>query len=54
VDQLLVESGDVGSLSIRAIADRVGVTPPSIYLHFADKTELVFAVCEEHFRRLDA
>jgi hypothetical protein len=44
---------DVGSLSIRAIADRVGVTPPSIYLHFADKTELVFAVCEEHFRRLD-
>jgi AcrR family transcriptional regulator len=31
----------------------VGVTPPSIYLHFADKTELIFAVCEEHFRRLD-
>jgi len=40
-------------VSIRAIADRVGVTPPSIYLHFADKTDLVFAVCEEQFRRLD-
>ena len=53
MEELLVESGDIGSLSIRAIAYRVGVTPPSIYLHFADKTELVFAVCEEHFRRLD-
>ncbi|MDQ1708938.1 MAG: hypothetical protein QOG49_323 [Frankiaceae bacterium] len=50
---MLVESGDLSSISVRAIADRVGVTPPSIYLHFADKTELVFAVCEEHFRRLD-
>lgn len=53
VEELLAESGDLSSISIRAIADRVGVTPPSIYLHFADKTELVFAVCEEHFRRLD-
>lgn len=40
-------------MSIRAIAERVGVTPPSIYLHFADRTDLVFAVCEEQFRRLD-
>jgi AcrR family transcriptional regulator len=31
----------------------VGVTTPSIYLHFADKTELIWAVCEEHFRKLD-
>jgi AcrR family transcriptional regulator len=30
----------------------VGVTPPSIYLHFRDKIELLYAVCEEHFRRL--
>ena len=30
-------------MSIRAVADAVGVTPPSIYLHFADKTELIFA-----------
>jgi AcrR family transcriptional regulator len=27
------------------------VTPPSIYLHFADRTELVFAVCEVQFTR---
>ena len=41
-------------MSIRAVADAVGVTPPSIYLHFADKTELVFAVCESHFARFEA
>jgi len=29
------------------------VTPPSIYLHFADKTELLFAVCEDRFGELD-
>jgi AcrR family transcriptional regulator len=38
-------------LSIRAVADAVGVTPPSIYLHFADRTDLVFAVCEVQFKR---
>jgi AcrR family transcriptional regulator len=35
------------------VADAVGVTPPSIYLHFADKDELIWQVCEEQFRRLD-
>lgn len=38
---------------MRAIARAVGVAPPSIYLHFADKAELVFEVCERHFRALD-
>jgi AcrR family transcriptional regulator len=41
-------------MSIRAVADAAGVTPPSIYMHFADKTDLVYAVCERHFRELDA
>ncbi len=40
-------------MSIRAIADAVGVTPPSIYLHFADKDELIVEVCREQFRMLD-
>ena len=51
--RLLLETGDEEAVSIRAIAQAVGVTPPSIYLHFADKTELIWAVCEEHFRKLD-
>ena len=29
-EELLLSSGDAGSLSIRAIANAVGVTPPSI------------------------
>ncbi len=41
-------------MSIRAVADAVGVTPPSIYLHFRDKDELIFSICERHFTRLDA
>jgi AcrR family transcriptional regulator len=51
--RLLVETGDEDAVSIRAVAEAVGVTPPSIYLHFADKTELMFAVCERYFDELD-
>lgn len=51
--RLLVETGDEDAVSIRAVADAVGVTPPSIYLHFADKNELIFAVCERYFDELD-
>jgi AcrR family transcriptional regulator len=36
------------------VAQAVGVTAPSIYLHFADRNELIFEVCEEQFRHLDA
>jgi AcrR family transcriptional regulator len=53
-ERLLLETGDESAVSIRAVADAVGVTPPSIYLHFADKSELVFAVCEGHFARFEA
>jgi AcrR family transcriptional regulator len=53
-ERLLLDSGgDEAAVSIRAVADAVGVTPPSIYLHFADKNELIFAVCEKHFTELD-
>jgi AcrR family transcriptional regulator len=51
--QLLAESGDEEAVSIRRIADAVGVTPPSIYLHFADKAHLILAVCEDRLTGLD-
>ncbi|HEX9977281.1 MAG TPA: TetR/AcrR family transcriptional regulator [Acidimicrobiia bacterium] len=50
---LLVEMGSVDAVSIRAVADRVGVTPPSIYLHFADKHELFFECCRRGFEALE-
>ena len=50
---LLLETGDEEAVSIRAVADAVGVTPPSIYLHFPDKEELLYAVCRKLFEELD-
>lgn len=49
VGALLDETQDEAAVSIRAIADRVGVTPPSIYRHFADKDALLSAVCANVF-----
>jgi AcrR family transcriptional regulator len=51
---LLEKAGDMDAVSIRAIADAVGVSSPSIYLHFPDKTALLYAVSQERFRELEA
>ena len=51
--QLMLKTGEVKAVSIRAVAQRVGVTPPSIYLHFADKDALLDAVCARYFEQLD-
>ncbi len=51
--ELLLETGDAKAVSIRSVALRVGVTPPSIYLHFADKDALLDAVCVRYFEKLD-
>ncbi len=51
-EALLIATGDESALSIRAIAAAVGVTPPAIYLHFADRSELIFAVCERRWSAL--
>jgi AcrR family transcriptional regulator len=51
--RLLLDTGDEEAVSIRAVADAVGVTPPSIYMHFADKEELLYAVCRKLFEELD-
>ncbi|MPZ72725.1 MAG: TetR family transcriptional regulator [Nitriliruptorales bacterium] len=50
-ERLLVDRGSVDAVSIRAVAGAVGVTPPSIYLHFTDKEALFFAVCSRRFTR---
>jgi AcrR family transcriptional regulator len=49
---LLQETGDESSVGLRAVAQRVGVSVPSIYLHFADKQALLDAVCGEVFEQL--
>ncbi|MGC5247576.1 TetR/AcrR family transcriptional regulator [Gordonia sp. DT219] len=50
---LLLDEKEAAAVSIRAVATRVGVTPPSIYLHFADKDALLDAVCARYFGQLD-
>ncbi|HUB69907.1 MAG TPA: TetR/AcrR family transcriptional regulator [Acidimicrobiales bacterium] len=52
--ELLAETGDEGAVSVRAVAQRVGVTTPSIYLHFKDKEDLLDAVCADVFESLAA
>jgi AcrR family transcriptional regulator len=52
--ELLAAAGRADDVSVRAVADAVGVTPPSIYLHFADKNELIAAVVADVFEELDA
>ena len=52
-ERLLIATGDVDALSIRAVAEAVGVTPPAIYLHFSEKRELIFEVCAASFAELD-
>ena len=52
-EEMLLETGSFEAVSIRAVSDAVGVTPPSIYRHFADKTALIFEVCARHFTALE-
>jgi AcrR family transcriptional regulator len=51
-ERLLIETGSEEAVSIRAVAEATGVTPPSIYRHFTDKTHLLFEVCDRQFRLL--
>lgn len=50
---LVLRESDPMAISIRSVAAKVGVSPPAIYLHFADKNELLNAVCGRYFERLD-
>ena len=51
--KLLAQTVSADEVSIRAVADAVGVTAPSIYLHFADKQELLGAVVADVWTELD-
>ncbi|WP_051636843.1 TetR/AcrR family transcriptional regulator [Rhodococcus sp. UNC363MFTsu5.1] len=52
--EMLGETGDVDAVSLRGVARRVGVTPTSIYLHFADREELHLAVKQLRFEEFAA
>lgn len=52
VNGLLDRWGSDDKLTMRAVAQEVGVAAPSIYLHFADKTELVWAALSDRYRLL--
>jgi AcrR family transcriptional regulator len=56
--QLLVAARDIlhqsgrGGLSLRAIADRAGVAPGTVYYHYADKAALLSGLAIDGFRQL--
>lgn len=50
--ELLTTLSDVNQLSMRAVAAKAGVTPPSIYRHFEDKQALLVAVLEKGWAKL--
>ncbi|MFJ6700054.1 TetR/AcrR family transcriptional regulator [Streptomyces sp. NPDC091272] len=54
VQRLLGEWGSAERLTMRAVAKEVGISAPSIYLHFQDKTELVWAALEDRYGELAA
>ena len=51
-EHLLNETGDEREVTVRAIVDRVGVTPPSLYRHFPDKQSLIREAVARRFGSL--
>src|SRR5947209_1999139 len=49
---LLSDLQDVEALSVRAVTARAGVTPTALYLHFADRDDLLTAVKDRCFGEL--
>jgi AcrR family transcriptional regulator len=47
--QIIGETGDDGTLTLRGVARRLGIAAPSIYRHFADVDELKMAVVQRAF-----
>lgn len=49
--ELFVQSGLAG-VTMRAVAEKIGYTPRTIYLHFSDKDDLLSELIEEDLGRL--
>lgn len=52
VIDLLIDTGDVDSVSIDSVVERVGCTPPALYYYFPTKTDLLRQACEVEFQKL--
>ena len=50
--RLLAKLGEDEPFSLRAVAKEARIAPPSVYLHFADKTALILAVLDRLFAQL--
>src|SRR5262245_22223802 len=50
--RLIAGDADATPVSLRAVAKEVGIAPQSMYLHFADRTELIRTVVERRFQQL--
>lgn len=50
-ERIFVEHGYEGA-TIRKIADEVGLSSTALYMHFADKGEILHEICRETFQRL--
>jgi AcrR family transcriptional regulator len=50
--ELIVASGDIKAPSTREVTRALDITAPSLYRHFADKDELLDAVCAKYYRQL--
>lgn len=50
--RLLDELGDDQALSLRAVARELGIAATSVYIHFADRDQLVLATLERFHRDL--
>lgn len=50
--ELILASQDAQAPSTREVTRALGITAPSLYRHFADKEQLLDAVCAKYYRQL--